>query len=145
MDKLYTVNYKPMKIGFSKYLEDKVNKIIKSLKKMIREKAEYKACRELLDSLPNDYRVVFKEIEKYMLSLAGDESILAVLMDTLESAAVAAQDGRSVFSITGEDVGTFCDNLIEKFQVKTWIKTWRDNHREKFNKNIHKKIGMKIE
>ena len=118
--------------------------IIKSLKKIIREKAEYKVTRELLNSLPDDYQFVFKEIEKYMFNFVADESILTVLMNTLESFAIAAQDGRSVFSITGEDVGFFCDNLIKKYQVKTWIETWIDKQRKKLNENVNKKFGMKI-
>jgi DNA-binding ferritin-like protein (Dps family) len=121
-----------------------MEKIIKSFKKIIREKAEYKATRELLDSLPGDYQFVFKEMEKYMFNFIADESILTVLMNTLESFAIAAQDGRSVFSITGEDVGSFCDNLIKKYQVKTWIEIWIDKQRKKLNENVNKKFRTRI-
>lgn len=89
--------------------------------------------------MPDDYQFVFKEIEKYMFNLMIDESMMQVLMDTLESFAVAAADGRSVLSITGEDVGLFCDNLIKKCQVKTWAGEQRKN----LNKNIHKKFRIK--
>jgi DNA-binding ferritin-like protein (Dps family) len=110
--------------------------MIETLKHMIREKAEYKASRELLVSLSDEYQFVFKEIEKYMFCQMVDESMLSVLMNTLESFAVAAGDGRSVFSITGEDVGLFCDNLIKEFQVNTWV----GRQREQLNKKIREKI-----
>jgi DNA-binding ferritin-like protein (Dps family) len=102
-----------------------------------REKAEYKAYRKLLESLPNDYQYVLKEIEKYVFSFVVDENIMTVLMNTSESFAIAANDGRSVFSIIGEDIGSFCDNIIKNCHVKTW----RDKQREKMNENIRKKFG----
>ncbi|MDR2516893.1 MAG: DUF1048 domain-containing protein [Spirochaetaceae bacterium] len=113
-----------------------MERMIKSLQKMMREKAEYKANRALMDSLPDDYRFVFLEIEKYMFSIAVDESVMPVLMNTLESFAVASSDGRSVLSITGEDAGMFCDNLIKNFRVNTWP----GRQREKLNQAIRKKF-----
>ncbi|MDR2029412.1 MAG: DUF1048 domain-containing protein [Treponema sp.] len=118
-----------------------MGKMIAAFKKMVREKAEYKACRKLLETLPEDYKFVFKEIEKYMFSLFGDEYIMTVLMNILESFAVTAADGRSVISVTGEDVGLFCDKIIKKFQVKTWP----DKQREKLNKNIHERLRLETE
>jgi DNA-binding ferritin-like protein (Dps family) len=134
------IEYKPTEMVYKKHWRVRMEKIVQSFKKMIREKAEYKANRKLMESLPDDYQFVFKKIEKYMFSLALDESVMTVLMDTLESFAVAASDGRSVISIIGEDVGLFCDNLIKKFQVKTWA----GKQREKLNKDIHKKFGINI-
>ncbi|MDR2798860.1 MAG: DUF1048 domain-containing protein [Treponema sp.] len=117
-----------------------MEKMIESFKKMIREKAEYKASRELVETLPEDYKFVYKEIEKYMFSFVVDESVMPVLMNISESFAIAASNGRSVISITGEDVGLFCDNLIEKFKVKTWV----GKQKEKMNKRIHKKFEIKM-
>ncbi|MDR0639567.1 MAG: DUF1048 domain-containing protein [Spirochaetaceae bacterium] len=86
--------------------------------------------------MTDDYQFVFKEIETYLFCQAADGSVMPVLMNTLESFAVAATDGRSVLSITGEDVGLFCDNLIKDCRVKTWV----GQQREKLNENIRKKI-----
>jgi DNA-binding ferritin-like protein (Dps family) len=93
----------------------KMEKMIEAFRKMIREKAEFKAYRKLVESLDDDYQYVLKEIETYMFNLMIDESMISVLMDTAESFAVAAANGRSVLSITGEDVGIFCENIIKKF------------------------------
>jgi hypothetical protein len=43
-----------------------------------RENAEYKAYRKLLESLPNDYQYVLKEIEKFVFSFAVGENIMTV-------------------------------------------------------------------
>jgi DNA-binding ferritin-like protein (Dps family) len=119
----------------------KMEKMVEAFKKMIREKAEFKAYRKLVESLADDYQFVLKEIETYMFSLMIDESMMPVLMNTAESFAVAAADGRSVLSITGEDVGTFCENILKKSNAKTWA----DKCREKLNKNIHERFRIKNE
>jgi DNA-binding ferritin-like protein (Dps family) len=51
---------------------------------MMREKAEFKAYRRLVESLDDDYQFVLKEIEKYMFNLMTDESMMTLLMDTAE-------------------------------------------------------------
>jgi DNA-binding ferritin-like protein (Dps family) len=109
-----------------------------SLKKMIREKAEYKASRALVEALPDDYKFVCREIEKYLFSISVDESMLPVLMNIIESCAVSAQNGRPVFSVITEDLGSFCDAMIERFRAKTWMGA----QKEKMNKNIHKRFGI---
>lgn len=109
-----------------------------NINKIIREKAEYKAYLELIQSLPGEYQFVSKEIEKYMFSIMIDESVMPVLMNTVESFAIAAADGRSILSITGEDVGVFCDDLIKKFNVQTWA----GKQREKLNENIRRQFGI---
>jgi DNA-binding ferritin-like protein (Dps family) len=114
-----------------------MRKMFENLNRIIREKAEYKAYRKLLESLPGDYQFVSRAIEKYMFSIVIDESVMPVLMNTVESFAIAAADGRPILSITGADVGSFCDNLIQKFKVKTWEGT----QREKLNESIREKFG----
>lgn len=110
-----------------------MKKIIKTVAKILREKAEYKASRQLLKAMPADYQFVYTEIEKYMFTIMMDESVMQVLMDILESFAVASAAGRPARSLIGEDPGLFCDNLIAKLQVKTW----RDIQREHLHKNIN--------
>jgi DNA-binding ferritin-like protein (Dps family) len=118
-----------------------MEKVIEAFRKMMQEKAEFKAYRKLVESLAGDYQFVLKEIETYMFSLMIDESMMPVLMNTAESFAIAAADGRAVLSITGEDVGTFCENILKKSNAKTWA----DKCREKLNENIHKRFEIKSE
>jgi DNA-binding ferritin-like protein (Dps family) len=118
-----------------------MKKMIAAFSKMMREKAEFKAYRKLVESLDDDYQFVLKEIETYMYSLMIDESMMSVLMNNAESFAVLAADGRSVLSITGEDVGAFCEKILKESNAKTWA----DKCREKLNKNIQKRFGIKNE
>ena len=113
--------------------------LINTLKRISREKAEYKEHVKLKKSLPEDYQYVYGEIEKYIWSLDYTGGMMNVLMDTLEAFSIAAADGRDVLSVTGEDVGAFCDSLLKKFNAKTYA----DKCREKLNKNIQKKLGLK--
>jgi DNA-binding ferritin-like protein (Dps family) len=115
-----------------------MERMMRAFKKMLREKAEYRAYLALRESLPDDYRFVFQEIEKYLFCQVVDGSVMPVLMNTLESFAIAATDGRPVLSLIGEDAGAFCDNLIKEFNVKTWVGQQRDT----LNKRIR---GMMAE
>jgi DNA-binding ferritin-like protein (Dps family) len=117
-------------------MENIIESLVKTVYGSVKEKAEYKAYLKLLKSLPDDYQFVAKEIEKYMFSFVFDESVMTVLMNIVEAFAVAATDGRSVFSVTGEDVGSFCDDIIKKHQLKTWV----SQQREKMNENIQEKF-----
>jgi DNA-binding ferritin-like protein (Dps family) len=46
-----------------------------------------------------------------------------------------AADGKQVLEITGEDVASFCDELLQN------AKTYTENWHEKLNRDIMKKIG----
>ena len=106
----------------------------------LREKAEYKAAVKLLKNLPEDYQYVYKAIETYMYNATFSGETFVILMDIMESFAVASQDGKPVLSVTGEDVGIFCDNLLKKFNIKDW----RDVKREELNKKINKRFMTEI-
>jgi DNA-binding ferritin-like protein (Dps family) len=106
--------------------------IIEAIKKIRREKAEYKAIRKLLGAMPAAYQFVYKEIERYMFHIGVDEAMMPVLMNIAESFAVAAAAGKTPLSLMGDDAGAFCDNLIAEFHIKTW----RDLQRDKLHENI---------
>jgi DNA-binding ferritin-like protein (Dps family) len=103
----------------------------------LKEKAEYKAAVKLLKNLPEDYQYVYKAIETYMYNTTFSGEPFVILMNIMESFAVASQDGKPVLSVVGEDVGSFCDNLLEEFHVRDW----RDVKREELNRKIKKRFG----
>jgi DNA-binding ferritin-like protein (Dps family) len=107
--------------------------IIELLIGNLRDKAEYNANRKLLMNLPEDYQYVYKAIEKFMYNLDFDGKVYKILMDVLEAFAIAANEKKPVLSITGEDIVGFCDNLIKKFNVKTWHDKQRDELRKKID------------
>jgi DNA-binding ferritin-like protein (Dps family) len=96
-------------------MEARVKNIVELFIGNLREKAEYKAVVQLSKSLPEDYQYVYKAIETYMYNAAFSGETFRILMDLLESFAVASQDGKPVLSVTGKDVGAFCDDLLDAF------------------------------
>ncbi|GBU28747.1 hypothetical protein R84B8_02307 [Treponema sp. R8-4-B8] len=113
-----------------------MKKLINSIKQWKNGRAGYKEYKKLYKSLPEEYRLVFREIEKYIWSINYDGNSMIVLLDILEKFSKASIDGRNVISVTGEDVSLFCDNLCKNLNVKTWI----DKCRENLNKIIQQKI-----
>jgi DNA-binding ferritin-like protein (Dps family) len=99
----------------------------------LREKAEYKAALKLLKDMPEDYQYVYRAIEQFMYHLNYDGGAYKVLMDVVEAFAIAAHDGKPVWSVTGDDVVVFCDDLIKKHNLKTWHDKQREVLRDKIN------------
>lgn len=72
------------------------------------EKKEYRKMMNRVEALPEDYRFVYKKIQKYMWIFGGSLDMNGLLEVFEEGAA----EGKPVLDITGEDVATFCDDLI---------------------------------
>lgn len=107
------------------------------IKKMVGDKKEYKEQMARVASLPEDYQFVFQKIQGYIWSFAGGDGtdmlkIQYELVDLFES---SAADGRHVLEVTGNDVASFCDDLIKD------TKLWTDHYRNKLNRDFTKKYG----
>ena len=77
------------------------------IKEALEGKKEWRALQKRANQLPNDYRIVYKEIQKYFMkvdpvNLASD---FQPLVDN-------AQQEKSVLQVTGEDVAAFADGLL---------------------------------
>lgn len=108
-----------------------------NIKKMIKEKREYKQQMERVNALPKDYRYVFKKIQGHMwqfVSGAGYDMMEAQygLLDLFEE---AAANGKTVLEVTGEDVAAFAEELLKNTRIYT------EDRRNKFNRDIMKEIG----
>jgi DNA-binding ferritin-like protein (Dps family) len=103
------------------------------LKKIVGDKKEWKAMEVRAKALPEDYRVVYEDIKKYIWKSSGRPSIdiFEGLLDLFEE---GAANGRKALEITGDDVAAFCDELSAG--SKTYIDKWR----EKLNSDIAKKL-----
>ena len=114
------------------------NKIFLTLKLWKKEKTDYKVYRKRIQALPEDYQIVFKEIEAFMWTFtSGDgRGMMSVLMDILELFESGAQGGKKVLSIVGEDVSDFCDGILKEVQVQTWT----GKKKEMLNQSIHRKL-----
>lgn len=108
-----------------------------NIKKMIREKREYKQFMGRVDKLPDDYVFVFKKIQTHMWQFAvgAGYDMMAVQQDLVELFESGAASGKKVLEITGDDVAGFCEELLKN--TRTYTQNWRD----KLNLDIHKKLG----
>ncbi len=108
-----------------------------NIKKMIESKREYRQQMARVDALPEDYQYVFKKIQSHMWMFAAGSGfdMLKIHYDLIELFEAGAADGKRVLEITGEDVASFCDELLRS------ARTYTENWREALNRDIQKKFG----
>ncbi|MGX8702214.1 DUF1048 domain-containing protein [Caproiciproducens sp.] len=108
-----------------------------NIKKMIESKREYKQQMARVEALPKDYQYVFKKIQSHMWKFAGGSGydMMKIHYDLIELFEAGAADGKHVLEITGEDVASFCDELLRS--ARTYTEDWR----EALNRDILKKLG----
>lgn len=103
-------------------------KIIGSLN----DKREWKAMETRAEALPSEYRNAYKAIQKYMWTIGGLtewEDMNRIFGGTLDLFEEGAAEGKKVTDLTGEDLSSFCDELVID------AKTWKDKYRKKLNDN----------
>ena len=105
--------------------------------KMIESKREYKRQMARVNALPEDYRYVFKKIQTHMWMFAAGSGydMLKIHYDLIELFESGAAEGKHVLEITGEDVASFCEELLRS------AKTYTENWREQLNRDIQKHVG----
>jgi DNA-binding ferritin-like protein (Dps family) len=84
-----------------------------SIHDIVEGKRQWRAHMARVRALPRDYRIVYKEIQKYLfkvgpIELAGPD-LLPGIVDFFEEGAAA---GTGVLDLIGTDVAAFCDDLI---------------------------------
>ncbi|HNE04439.1 MAG TPA: DUF1048 domain-containing protein [Anaerolineales bacterium] len=109
-----------------------------SIKDIIEGKRQWRAHMSRVNALPQDYRIVYKEIQKYLfkvgiVELTEGTNILSGIVDLFTEGA-AMQKG--VLEVTGNDVAAFCDNLLKN------SKTYSDVYQEAVDQEVKK--AMKI-
>ena len=86
-----------------------------SIRDIIEGKNEWRAHVARVKALPQDYQIVYKEIQKYLFKVGLVEltemtGLLSGIVDLFEEGAAS---GKSVLEMTGNDVAAFCDELIK--------------------------------
>ena len=106
---------------------------------MRKEKREYKQQMARVNALPEDYQYVFKKIQghMWMFAVGSGYDMLKIHYGLIELFEAGAAEGKRVLEITGEDVATFCDDLLRS------TRTYTENWREALNRDILKKVGNK--
>ena len=103
-------------------------------KKRWREKWRAHVAR--VKALPQDYQIVYKEIQKYLfkvgpVELTDGTDLLSGIIDLFEEGAAL---GKGVLEVTGSDVAAFCDDLIKD------SKTFADILQESVDQEVNKAV-----
>ncbi|MFD1674275.1 DUF1048 domain-containing protein [Alicyclobacillus fodiniaquatilis] len=101
---------------------------------IIEGKKKWRAHVARIKALPQDYQIVYKEIQKYLFKVAAVEltdgtSLLSGIIDLFEEGAAL---GKGVLEVTGSDVAAFCDDLIKG------SKTHADIYQESVDQGVNK-------
>ena len=110
-----------------------------NIKKMFESKREYREQMARVKALPEDYQYVFKKIQNHMWMFAAGSGydMMKIHYDLIELFESGAAEGKQVLEITGEDVASFCDELLRS------ASTYTENWREALNRDIQKKLGKR--
>lgn len=97
------------------------------------DKREWKAMKARAKALPSEYRNAYKAIQKYMWTAGGltdSKDMIRIFDGIIDLFEEGTTIGKKVTDLTGEDVSSFCDELVKD------AKTWKDKYREKLNDDI---------
>ena len=110
-----------------------------NIKKIIQSKKEYKQQMKRVNTLPPDYRFVYKKIQEHMWKFAAGAGydMMEIHCDLLDLFEEGASEGKSVLEITGEDIANFTDELLKN--TRTYTEDWKT----KFNCEIHNSLSKK--
>lgn len=109
-----------------------------TIRDIIEGKKEWRAHVARVKALPQDYQIVYKEIQKYFfkvgpVELTAGTDLLAGIIDLFEEGAAL---GKGVLEVTGSDVAAFCDDLIK--DSKTYADIYRESVDQVVNKTVKK-------
>lgn len=101
---------------------------------IIEGKKEWRAHVARVNALPQEYQIVYKEIQKYLFKVGPVEltegtGLLSGIVDLFEEGAAL---GKGVLQVTGSDVAAFCDDLIKD------SKTYADVYQESVDQEVEK-------
>lgn len=96
---------------------------------IIQSKKQWWAHVARVKALPQDYQIVYKEIQRYLFKVGPVDlpgwPVLSGIVDFFEE---GVADGRGVLELIGEDVAAFCDDLIK--DSRTYADIYQKGARE---------------
>ncbi|MEL1134510.1 DUF1048 domain-containing protein [Desulfitobacterium sp. THU1] len=104
------------------------------IQEIIEGKKEWRTHVARVKVLPQDYQIVYKEIQKYLFKVGPVEltdgiGLLTGIVDLFEEGVAS---GKGVLEVTGRDVAAFCDDLIKD------SKTYFDIYQEAVDQEVFK-------
>lgn len=108
------------------------------IRDIIEGKKEWRAHMARVKALPQDYQIVYKEIQKYLFKVGPVEltegtELLSGIVDLFEEGATL---DKGVLEVTGRDVAAFCDDLIK--DSKTYADIYQASVAQEVNKAMKK-------
>ncbi|MFP4977251.1 DUF1048 domain-containing protein [Paenibacillus sp. CN-4] len=105
-----------------------------NIRDIIEGKKEWRAHVARVKALPQDYQIVYKEMQKYLFKVGPVEltegtGLLSGIVDLFEEGAAS---GKGVLEVTGRDVAAFCDELIK--DSKTYADLYQESVKQEMNK-----------
>ncbi|MBC3900668.1 DUF1048 domain-containing protein [Acetobacterium malicum] len=105
---------------------------------IIEGKKEWRAHMARVKALPQDYQIVYKEIQKYLFKVGPVEltegtELLSGIVDLFEEGVAL---GKGVLAVTGRDVAAFCDDLIK--DSKTYADIYQASVAQEVNQAMKK-------
>ncbi len=107
-----------------------------SIKDIVEGKKKWRAHMARVKALPQDYQIVYQEIQKYLfkvgpVQLTEGTDLLSGIVDLFEEGATF---GKGVLEVTGRDVAAFCDDLVKDST------TVSDIYQESFDRALNRAI-----
>ena len=82
-------------------------------------KKQWRAHLARVKALPPDYRIVYKEMQRYFFKVGpvdlADGALLSGIIDFFEEGVAA---GKGVLELIGDDVAAFCDDLVKDSRTR---------------------------
>lgn len=90
---------------------------------IIKGKREWRAHMARVKALPEEYQIVYREIQKYLfkvgpVELTDGTGMLSGIIDLFTEGAAL---GKGVLEVTGSDVAAFCDDLVKDSKTRADI------------------------
>src|SRR5215510_9060555 len=118
-------------------IQDIVVRIQDSIEGKRKWQEKWRAHMARVKALPQDYQIVYKEIQKYFFKVGPVEltegDLLSGIIDLFEEGAAL---GKGVLEVTGSDVAAFCDDLIK--DSKTFADILQESVDQEVNKAMKK-------
>lgn len=108
---------------------------------IIEGKKEWRAHMARVNTLPRDYQLVYKEIQRYLFKVGPVEltegtGLLSGIVDLFEEGAAS---GKAVLEVTGSNVAAFCDDLIKD------SKTYADVYQESASQTAYEAVKKSLD
>ena len=102
---------------------------------IIEGKKKWRAHMARVKALPQDYQIVYKEMQKYLFKTCPVE-VGTVLSGIVDLFAEGAALGKGVLEVTGSNVAAFCDDLCK--DSKTHADILQESVGQEVNKAMKK-------